>query len=105
MTQISIVGGRVIDPAQKLDAVTDLHIADGKIIGTGKAPEGFRADQTIAARERWVLPALIDASARLREPGLKYRANLDSELHAALNAGIGGLVCPPDTDPPLDEPV
>ncbi|MFK7964495.1 MAG: dihydroorotase [Burkholderiaceae bacterium] len=104
MTKISIVGGRVIDPAQKLDAVTDLHIADGKIIGAGQAPDGFNAEQTIDAHERWVLPALIDASARLREPGLKYRANLDSELHAALKAGIGGLVCPPDTDPPLDEP-
>jgi len=104
MTRISITGGRLIDPAQQLDAVTDLHIADGKIVGNGATPSGFVADQTIDAREQWVLPALIDASARLREPGLKYRANLDSELQAALGAGIGGLVCPPDTDPPLDEP-
>ena len=104
MTKISIVGGRVIDPAQNLDAITDLHIADGKIVGEGQAPDGFNAEQTIHARDRWVMPALIDASARLREPGLKYRANLESELQAALMAGIGGLVCPPDTDPPLDEP-
>jgi len=104
MTRISIVGGRVIDPATKLDATTDLHIADGKIAAVGDAPAGFAADQRIAASGQWVLPALIDASARLREPGLKYRANLDSELQAALGSGIGGLVCPPDTDPPLDEP-
>ena len=41
---------------------------------------------------------------RLREPGFEYRATLESEMLAAAAGGITSLACPPDTDPPLDEP-
>jgi dihydroorotase len=51
-----------------------------------------------------VCPGLIDASARLREPGLEYKATLESEMAAAAAGGVTSLACPPDTDPPLDEP-
>jgi dihydroorotase len=47
---------------------------------------------------------LIDASARLREPGLEHKATLESEVRAAIAGGVTSLACPPDTDPPLDEP-
>ena len=47
---------------------------------------------------------LVDLNARLREPGLEHKATLDSELRAAVAGGITRLACPPDTDPPLDEP-
>ena len=51
-----------------------------------------------------VVPGLVDVSARLREPGYEYRATLESEMDAAVAGGVTSLVCPPDTDPPLDEP-
>ncbi len=51
-----------------------------------------------------VCPGLVDLSARLREPGLEYKATLESEMQAAVAGGVTSLVCPPDTDPPLDEP-
>ncbi|HVP89245.1 MAG TPA: dihydroorotase, partial [Casimicrobiaceae bacterium] len=51
-----------------------------------------------------VCPGLIDASARLREPGFEYKATLESEMQAAVAGGVTSLACPPDTDPPLDEP-
>lgn len=104
MDKITISGGRVIDPASGLDQQTDLHVADGKVLATGAAPDGFTADQVIRADGLWVLPGLVDLAARLREPGLKYRANLGSELHAAARGGVTSLCMPPDTDPPLDEP-
>ena len=47
---------------------------------------------------------MVDLSARLREPGLEYKATLESEMQAAVAGGVTSLVCPPDTDPPLDEP-
>ena len=50
------------------------------------------------------MPGLIDLAARLREPGYEYRATLESEMNAAVAGGITSLACPPDTDPPLDEP-
>ena len=49
-------------------------------------------------------PGLVDLAARLREPGLEYKATLESEMDAAVAGGVTSLACPPDTDPPLDEP-
>ena len=49
-------------------------------------------------------PGLVDLAARLREPGLEYKATLESEMAAAVAGGVTSLACPPDTDPPLDEP-
>ena len=51
-----------------------------------------------------VAPGLVDLSARLREPGHEHEGMLESELAAAAAGGVTSLVCPPDTDPPLDEP-
>ncbi len=100
---LQIKNSRVIDPASGLDAVCDVFVADGKIAAIGTAPTGFQADETINANG-WVLaPGLFDLSARLREPGFEYKATLESELQAAIKGGVTSLVCPPDTDPVLDE--
>ena len=99
-----IKNGRVIDPANNIDQVQDLFIADGLIAALGAAPEGFTADQTIDATGLVVAPGLVDLSARLREPGYEYKATLESEMQAAMQGGVTTLVCPPDTDPVLDEP-
>lgn len=102
--RLSIVNGRVIDPASGLDAPTALHLADGRIAAIGEAPAGFRADELIDAQGLVVAPGLVDLAARLREPGYEYRATLESEMQAAVAGGVTSLSCPPDTDPPLDEP-
>lgn len=102
--RLHIKNGRVIDPVNHMDAVHDLFIADGKIAAIGAAPVGFQADQTIDASGLVVAPGLVDLSVRLREPGYEYRATLESELQAALAGGVTSLLCPPDTDPVLDEP-
>lgn len=104
MTNIHIKGGRLIDPKNGVDARQDLFIADGKIAALGKPPMGFRAARTLEASNLVVCPGLIDLSARLREPGFEYKATLESEMQAAVAGGVTSLVCPPDTDPPLDEP-
>ena len=104
MTSIAIVNGRVVDPAGGTEANADLFVAEGAIAAVGKAPKGFRADRTIDATGLVVAPGLVDLNARLREPGLEHKATLDSELRAAVAGGVTRLACPPDTDPPLDEP-
>jgi len=104
LMNITIKNGRLVDPKNAVDADNDIHIADGKIAALGKAPAGFRAGTTIDAQGLVVCPGLVDLSARLREPGFEYKATLESELHAAVAGGVTSLVCPPDTDPPLDEP-
>jgi len=102
--RLTLRGGRVIDPASGLDGIHDLHLADGRILALGAAPAGFAAERVLEAAGCVVAPGLIDLSARLREPGYEYRATLESEMQAALAGGVTSLVCPPDTDPPLDEP-
>jgi len=102
--KLHIKNGRLIDPAGGIDAVQDLFIADGKIAAVGSAPAGFTAGRTIDADGLVVAPGLVDLSARLREPGYEYKATLESEMQAAVQGGVTTLVCPPDTDPVLDEP-
>ena len=102
--KVLIKNGRVIDPASGRDAVGDLLLADGKIAALDGDARGAVADRVIDAAGRVVAPGLIDLAARLREPGYEYKATLESEMDAAVAGGVTSLACPPDTDPPLDEP-
>ncbi|HEY6897420.1 MAG TPA: dihydroorotase [Rhodocyclaceae bacterium] len=105
--KLQIKNGRVIDPAHKLDQKTDLFVANGRVVGIGSAPAGFEDNGTVGTIDAAgcvVCPGLVDLSARLREPGYEYKATLESEMAAASSGGVTSLACPPDTDPPLDEP-
>ena len=102
--KIEIKNGRVIDPRAGVDRVATLYVAAGRVAALGAAPSEWSANRTIDATGLVVCPGLIDLSARLREPGFEYKATLESELEAALAGGVTSLACPPDTDPPLDEP-
>jgi dihydroorotase len=101
--KILVRGGRVVDPASGRDEVADVSIASGRIVGIGQAGE-FAADREIDATGLVVAPGLVDLAARLREPGQEHEGMLESELAAAAAGGVTSLVCPPDTDPVLDEP-
>jgi dihydroorotase len=96
---LHIKNGRLVDPASGKDGKGDLYIADGKICEPFSKPE-----KTIDAKGLVVAPGFVDLSARLREPGFEYKATLESEMDAAVAGGVTSLACPPDTDPPLDEP-
>ncbi|CAN7619181.1 dihydroorotase [Variovorax paradoxus] len=101
---ILISNGRVIDPASGIDKKADIAIADGRIASIGNAPSGFKAERTLDAAGCVVAPGLVDLAARLREPGYEHEGMLESEMAAAIAGGVTSLVCPPDTDPVLDEP-
>jgi dihydroorotase len=102
--RIHVKGGRLIDPRSGVDALKDVYVAAGKIVAIGAPPNGFTANRVIDASGLVVCPGLVDLAARLREPGLEYLATLESEMEAAIAGGVTSLACPPDTDPPLDEP-
>ena len=97
--RLAIKNARIVDPATGRDGTGDLYVADGKI-----SAETGRADRTIDAKGLVAAPGFIDIAARLREPGFEYKATLESEVAAAIAGGVTSLACPPDTDPPLDEP-
>lgn len=100
--KIAIENGRVIDPASGHDGEAGIYVDGSRIVAIGKAPTGFKAERSIDARGLIVTPGLVDLCARMREPGVE--GALRVEMRAALAGGVTGVVCPPDTDPPLDEP-
>ena len=102
--RLLIRDGRVLDPASHFDQLCDVAVADGLIVAVGAMPDGFAPDRTIDAADCLVLPGLVDLAVRLREPGHEHARMLESELAAAVAGGVTSLVCPPDTDPVLDEP-
>ena len=102
--KILIKNGRVINPASGFDALADVAIAAGRIVSIGDVPADFAPNKTIDASGCVVAPGLVDLSVRLREPGHEHEGMLESELAAAVAGGVTSLVCPPDTDPVLDEP-
>ena len=110
MSRLLITGARLIDPASGLDELGRVAIDDGRIAIVGGS-EGatarlrdFGAARTIDARGAVLAPGLVDLAARLGEPGNEHAGLLESELAAAVAGGVTSLVCPPDTDPVLDEP-
>ena len=102
--KILIQNGRVIDPASGFDKTADVAIAAGRIVAIGQAPADFTPNRTLDASGCIVAPGLVDLAARLGEPGGEHAGLLESEMAAAVAGGVTSLVCPPDTDPVLDEP-
>ena len=102
--KLLIKNGRVINPATQFDAVADVAVAAGRIVSIGAVAADFSPNRTIDAAGLVVAPGLVDLAARLREPGHEHEGMLESELAAAVAGGVTSLVCPPDTDPVLDEP-
>ena len=103
-SRLSIRHGRLIDPANGIDALLDLHIADGKVLAVGGAPEGFEPDQVLDAAGQVVCPGPTALCARPREPGQEHKGTIASETAAAAAGGITSLCCPPDTTPIIDTP-
>ncbi|MEY4882297.1 MAG: hypothetical protein RIS34_151 [Pseudomonadota bacterium] len=102
--KLLIKGGRVINPASQFDEVCDIAVAAGRIVAIKNLSPDFAPNRTIDATGCVVAPGLIDLAVRLREPGHEHEGMLESEMAAAVAGGITSLVCPPDTEPVLDEP-
>lgn len=98
---ILIRGGRVIDPSQQIDEVTDLLLVGSKIEAIGKAAKRT-ADRVIEAREKIVAPGLIDMHVHLREPGHEGKETIETGTAAAVAGGFTAVACMPNTLPALD---
>ncbi len=105
-TQMNILikGGRVLDPASGLDAIADVALSNGVLLAIKDVAADFVPARIIDATGCIVAPGLVDLAVRLREPGHEHERMLESEMAAAVAGGVTSLVCPPDTEPVLDEP-
>jgi dihydroorotase len=100
MPSILVKNGRVIDPSQGVDRVTNLLIRDGKIAGCDVPPNG--QDRIIDATNKIVSPGLIDMHVHLREPGREEDETIATGTAAALAGGFTSIACMPNTEPPID---
>jgi len=99
-----IRGGRVIDPANGLDAVADVLILDGRIsrVGPALSPPGGAAVPTLDATGRVVAPGLIDMHVHLREPGQEYKETIATGTRAAAAGGFTAIAAMANTEPVND---
>ena len=102
MEKILISGGRVIDPANHVDTVADVLLADGAVVKIGPALSDA-ADRRVDARGKIVSPGLIDLHVHFREPGDEEEETIASGSAAAVAGGFTSVVCMPNTTPPIDE--
>jgi len=107
-SRILITNARLVDPASGRDEAGAIGIDGERIAIVAGANDrrlrDFEPGRTIDARGAVLIPGLVDLAARLGEPGHEHAGLLESELAAAVAGGVTSLVCPPDTDPVLDEP-
>ena len=99
-----VQGGRVVDPSQGLDTVTDLLIADGRVVAVGRDLSRPTGCEMLDARGRIVAPGLVDAHVHLRDPGFPDKETLETGAAAALRGGFTAVCCMPNTNPTLDTP-
>src|SRR5437899_1836245 len=101
MNTLRIANGRVIDPSQNLDQITDVWIRGEHLIGLGPQPNLHPA-QTIDARGKIVCPGLIDMHVHLREPGREEDETIATGTASAIAGGVTSVACMPNTEPPID---
>lgn len=101
--RILIKNGRVIDPVNKIDTVTDILIEDGMISEVGVDPDLEGIDmEVIDASGKCVVPGLVDMHVHLREPGQEYKEDIESGTMAAAFGGVTSVACMPNTEPVVD---
>ena len=103
-TPILLKNGRVIDPANAVDAYADLLIRNGRIDRIGAGIEPPAGAHVINVAGNLVAPGLIDMHVHLRDPGFPEKETVETGCGAAAAGGFTSVACLPNTDPPIDSP-
>ncbi len=98
-TSLLLTNGRVIDPANRRDALGDVYIQNGKFADPKAAPENV---ERIDCKGLIIAPGFIDIHVHLREPGQSAKETIASGTRAAAAGGFTTVVCMPNTSPVVD---
>ena len=99
--ELLIKNGHIIDPANNIDGVMDILIEDGKISKVGKI--STKKDiKSVDAKDKLVLPGLVDMHTHLREPGREDEETIETGSKAAAKGGFTTICCMPNTEPAMD---
>lgn len=99
MRSLWIKNARVIDPANRRDAIGDLFVKNGLMAESLPAPEKKRA-QVIDGTNLVACPGLVDIHVHFREPGQTHKETIATGTRAAAAGGFTSVVCMPNTAPP-----
>lgn len=104
MNSLLLSGGRVVDPANRLDARADVLICEGKIAAVGPDAAGQAPGDTerLDVGGKIVCPGLIDLHVHLREPGQLAKETIATGTAAAARGGFTSVLCMPNTSPAVD---
>ena len=97
--KLLLKGGRVIDPANKVDKICDILIKDGKIAAVGEDLPVDGDEDVVDVTGKIVCPGFIDLHAHFREPGYEYKEDIMTGSKAAAIGGFTTVCCMPNTDP------
>ena len=101
MSKLLIKNGRVVDPAQGLDRISDIAIEDG-VIREIKEGIGTTGSELFDASGLVVAPGFIDMHVHLREPGFEHAETIETGSRAAAAGGFTSICCMPNTQPVND---
>ena len=103
---ILIIGGRVMDPGNGLDAIAEVLIADGIIVAIGDTRQARPSGPThvFDAHGMIVCPGFIDLHCHLREPGFEEKETISTGTRAAAHGGFTTVCAMANTNPPSDTP-
>lgn len=99
---LCIKNGRIMNPADGRDEMTDIWIDQGKIIAFGE--KEYTAEEVIDATGMIVAPGLVDVHVHFRDPGLTYKEDLFTGSQSAAAGGFTTVVCMANTKPIVDSP-
>ena len=100
MSSILLKNVRAVDDMK--DSFCDIFIDGGKIAAVGKFLSR-EADRVIDGEGKLaVIPSLFDMHVHFRDPGQTHKEDILTGCAAALAGGVTGVVCMPNTNPPID---
>ena len=106
MSDIFIINGHIIDPANNIDGIGDLFITDGRIarIGSKEKLPNSQTPDVYDATGLIVAPGLIDMHVHLREPGFEHKETIATGTAAGAAGGFTSVACMANTSPVIDTP-
>lgn len=103
MSKLLLKGGRIVDPAQKIDKIADILVEDGKIAAVAEhITENAAMQKDVTGMI--VAPGLVDIHCHLREPGQERKETIATGTRAAAAGGFTTVMPMPNTSPVADSP-
>jgi dihydroorotase len=108
MSELLILNGHVVDPAQGVDAPRDVLVRDGRVAAVeppgalASLADSLPKELQIDAAGCVVAPGLIDIHVHLREPGQTHKETIATGTAAAAAGGFTTVVAMPNTTPVND---